>query len=94
MALRERREGLDGKLAADNTCKAPTSPLSTTVDNAAAGTHACYSYDGCSAGHPIEWCVFGKQQGCTGGDHSPAPCDKGATKPWNPQQVWDFITQF
>jgi len=81
-------------LAADNTCTAPTSPLSTTVDNAAAGTHVCYSYDGCSAGHPVEWCVFGKQQGCTGGDHSPTPCDKGATKPWNPQQVWDFMTQF
>jgi poly(3-hydroxybutyrate) depolymerase len=81
-------------LAADNGCKTPSPPLSGTVDMAAAGGHMCYSYDGCSAGHPVEWCVFGKQEGCTGGDHSPTPCDKGATKPWNPQQVWDFITQF
>jgi poly(3-hydroxybutyrate) depolymerase len=81
-------------LAADNGCKAPTSSLATTVDNAGAGTHTCYSYDGCSAGHPVQWCVFGKQEGCTGGDHSPTPCDKSATKPWNPQQVWNFITQF
>jgi poly(3-hydroxybutyrate) depolymerase len=81
-------------LAADNGCKAPSPPLSGTVDMAAPGTHMCYSYDGCSAGHPVEWCVFGKQEGCSGGDHSPTPCDKGATKPWNPQQVWSFITQF
>ena len=81
-------------LAADNGCKTPSSPLAGTVDMAAAGMHMCYSYEGCSAGHPVEWCAFGRQQGCTAGDHSPTPCDKGATKPWNPQQVWDFITQF
>src|SRR6185369_1349465 len=50
-------------LAADNGCRAPSPPLSGTVDVAAAGTHMCYSYQGCSAGHPVEWCAFGTQQG-------------------------------
>jgi predicted esterase len=81
-------------LAADNGCKTPSPPLSGTVDMTASGTHMCYSYEGCSAGHPVEWCAFGTQQGCTSGDHSPSPCDKGASKTWNPQQVWNFITQF
>ncbi len=81
-------------LAADNGCKTPSPSLASTVDMTAAGTHMCYSYDGCSAGHPVEWCVFGKQEGCTSGDHSPTPCDKGASKPWEPAEVWKFISQF
>jgi poly(3-hydroxybutyrate) depolymerase len=81
-------------LAMDNGCTAPSTPLAGTVDMAAPGMHQCYSYQGCSAGHPVQWCAFGKQQGCTGGDHSPSPCDMGAKTSWNPQEVWNFISQF
>jgi len=32
-------------------------------------TYVCTNYQGCSAGHPTEWCAF------DGGGHTPAPID-------------------
>ena len=79
--------GSRDNLAADNGCKTPSPPLSGTVDMAAAGTHMCYSYDGCSAGHPTEYCVFN-------GPHGWEPVDPGQKTSWDAPEAWKFITQF
>lgn len=53
----------------------------------ASGMHACTTYAGCSAGHPVEWCAFS-------GDHLVDPRDSGQSTSWNPARSWAFITQF
>jgi hypothetical protein len=57
------------------------------------GGHICTNYAGCSAGHPLRWCVH--QSG-----HTPAPLDGsgGLYGPggssWTPQDVWTWMTSF
>jgi polyhydroxybutyrate depolymerase len=75
-----------------NGCTAQTPPLA--ADNA----HSCVSFEGCSAGHPVRFCNFGKGQnnpkaGGPGG-HYPSPKDPGQTTSWVPAEAWKFITQF
>ena len=66
----------------NNGCTAQTTP------DPPAGGHVCTTYQGCSSGHPVRWCTF------DGGTHTPSPVDNGATETWNPQEAWDFFTQF
>jgi poly(3-hydroxybutyrate) depolymerase len=75
-----------------NTCMAQTPPKA--ADNA----HTCVSFEGCSAGHPVRFCNFGKGEnnpkpGGPGG-HYPSPKDPGQTTSWVPAEAWKFITQF
>lgn len=75
-----------------NGCTAQTPPLA--ADNA----HTCISYEGCSAGHPVRMCNFGKGEnnpkaGGPGG-HYPSPKDPGQTTSWVPAEAWKFISQF
>jgi len=68
------------------------------------GGHICTNYAGCSAGHPVRWCVH--QSG-----HGPGPVDgtsdlynSCATAPktcstscpctWTPDDVWSWLTSF
>ncbi len=68
------------------------------------GGHVCTNYAGCSAGHPLRWCVH--QSG-----HAPGPVDgtsdlynSCATPPkscsttcpctWTPDDVWSWLTSF
>jgi len=68
------------------------------------GGHVCTNYSGCSAGHPVRWCVH--QSG-----HTPGPIDgtsdlynSCATPPkscsttcpctWTPDDVWSWLTSF
>jgi hypothetical protein len=68
------------------------------------GGHVCTNYSGCSAGHPLRWCVH--QSG-----HAPGPVDgtadlynSCATPPkscssscpctWTPDDVWSWLTSF
>ena len=76
--------------AQSNGCAAPNPPLN---DNPAPATHTCTSYLSCSAGHPLRWCVFGSQAGITQ-DHTPSPRDGKSNLTWNPEEVWNFVTQF
>lgn len=54
---------------------------------ASTGGHSCYSYKGCSAGHPVHWCSFD-------GPHTPSPTDSGQRTSWMPAEVWPFVSQF
>ena len=90
----EYSEGLNvlGIFTALNTCTAQTPPMA--ADNA----HTCVSFDGCSAGHPVRFCNFGKGEnnpkaGGPGG-HYPSPKDPSQTTSWVPAEAWKFITQF
>jgi hypothetical protein len=66
------------------------------------GGHICTNYTGCSAGHPLRWCV-------SQSDHGPGPIDgtsdlynSCATPPktcsatcpctWTPDDVWSWLT--
>jgi poly(3-hydroxybutyrate) depolymerase len=75
-----------------NGCTAQTPPMA--ADNA----HTCVSFAGCSAGHPVRFCNFGKGEnnpkaGGPGG-HYPSPKDPGQTTSWVPAEAWKFIEQF
>lgn len=75
-----------------NTCMAQTPQM------AADDAHTCMSFDGCSTGHPVRFCNFGKGEnnpkpGGPGG-HYPSPKDPGQTTSWVPAEAWKFITQF
>ncbi len=75
-----------------NGCTQQTAPL------AANDAHSCVTLEGCSAGHPVRTCNFGKgqnnpKQGGPGG-HYPSPKDPGQTTSWVPAEAWKFITQF
>ena len=65
----------------NNGCTAQTTPTPPS------GGHVCTSYDGCSTGHPVRWCAFD-------GPHTPSPKDNGASSTWDPQEAWNFFTQF
>jgi poly(3-hydroxybutyrate) depolymerase len=61
-------------------------PSSTTFP-AAGQPHTCTNYNGCSSGHPTEYCVFN-------GPHGWEPRDPGQTMSWNGPEAWKFISQF
>lgn len=77
-------ETVQAKFAALNGCTAV--PASTTYP-ASGQPHTCTHYQGCSAGHPTEYCVFN-------GPHGWEPVDPGQTTSWDPPEAWKFITQF
>ncbi len=61
-------------------------PESTTFPSSGQ-PHKCTYYEGCSAGHPTEYCVFN-------GAHGWEPVDPGESTSWNAPEAWKFITQF
>lgn len=54
-------------------------------------THTCTNYTGCSAGHPLRWCVHGS-------GHTPAPIDGSSSlygpggSSWVPGDLWPWLT--
>ena len=78
---------LRDKFVKNNTCTAQNPP------QPAAGslTHTCASYSGCSAGHPLRWCVHGS-------GHTPAPIDGSSSlygpggSSWVPGDLWPWLT--
>jgi poly(3-hydroxybutyrate) depolymerase len=53
-------------------------------------THTCTTYEGCTAGYPVEWCAFD-------GGHTPGVVDGGGddgARTWTKTEVWKFFTQF
>jgi len=72
------------QFAAVNGCTA----VSSSITFPASGQpHTCTIYQGCSAGHPTEYCVFN-------GSHGWEPKDPGQTTSWDAPEAWKFITQF
>jgi poly(3-hydroxybutyrate) depolymerase len=66
------------------TQQSPPEPKSGSL------THTCTNYEGCSAGHPVEWCAFD-------GGHTPGIVDGGGddgAKTWTKTETWKFFTQF
>jgi len=78
--------GLRDKFVQNNGCTAQSPPEPA----AGSGMHTCTSYQGCSSGHPVEWCAFD-------GGHTPGHVDGGGddgAKTWTKGEVWKFFTQF
>ena len=53
-------------------------------------THTCTTYQGCTSGHPVEWCAFD-------GGHTPGMVDGGGddgARTWTKGEVWKFFMQF
>jgi len=73
--------GQSDKFAKWNGCTVTTFPTPP------AGGHICSDYTGCSAGHPVRWCLFDA-------GHMPDPKDSGKSSSWMPAEVWTFLTQF
>ncbi|MGE5783941.1 MAG: hypothetical protein ACM3ZE_05090 [Myxococcales bacterium] len=78
--------GLRDTFVKNNGCTAqnPAEPA------AGSRTHVCTKYQGCSSGHPVEWCAFD-------GGHTPGNVDGGGddgAKTWTKGEVWKFFTQF
>jgi poly(3-hydroxybutyrate) depolymerase len=76
------------KFVQNNGC----SPMSPPEPGQGSLTHICTSYSGCSAGHPIRWCVHGS-------GHTPAPVDGSSSlvdgiNTWSPGEVWNWLTSF
>jgi poly(3-hydroxybutyrate) depolymerase len=72
------------QFAAVNGCTA----VSSSITFPASGQpHTCTIYQGCSADHPTEYCVFN-------GSHGWEPKDPGQTTSWDAPEAWKFITQF
>jgi poly(3-hydroxybutyrate) depolymerase len=59
----------------------------TTFPNPPAGGHICSDYTGCSAGHPVRWCLFDA-------GHMADPKESGKSSSWMPSEVWTFLSQF
>lgn len=93
------KDPLIGQRKCPATATAPPSP---SPDYLSPGGHICTNYSGCSAGHPIRWCV-------SQSDHGPGPIDgtpdlynSCATPPktcsascpctWTPDDVWTWLT--
>ena len=78
---------LRDKFVKNNACTGQNPP------QPAAGslTHTCTSYSGCSAGHPLRWCVHGS-------GHTPAPIDGSSSlygpggSSWVPGDLWPWLT--
>jgi poly(3-hydroxybutyrate) depolymerase len=75
--------GLRDHFAKVNGCTSQTAPDAMQ----GSGAHVCTKYQGCSDGHPVEYCSFD-------GGHMWNPADRGQSKSWNPDESWRFITQF
>lgn len=73
--------GQSDKFAKWNGCTITTFPTPPT------GGHICSDYTGCSAGHPVRWCLFDA-------GHMPDPKDSGKSSSWMPSDVWTFFSQF
>jgi poly(3-hydroxybutyrate) depolymerase len=76
---------LRDKFVTNNVCTKPAN-----VPEASSSTHVCYTYQGCKAGYPVEWCTFN-------GGHTPGNVDGGGddgAKTWTKGEVWKFFTQF
>jgi hypothetical protein len=66
------------------------------------GGHICTNYSGCSAGHPLRWCVSQSAHGPGPIDGNPSLYNPCATPPntcspscpctWTPDDVWSWLT--
>jgi poly(3-hydroxybutyrate) depolymerase len=78
---------LRDKFVKNNSCTTqnPPQPANGSL------THTCTSYSGCSAGHPLRWCVHGS-------GHTPAPVDGSSSlygpggSSWVPGDLWPWLT--
>jgi len=68
------------------------------------GGHVCTDYAGCSAGHPVRWCVHQSGHGPGPVDGSsdlynscatpPKTCSSSCPCTWTPDDVWSWLTSF
>jgi poly(3-hydroxybutyrate) depolymerase len=78
---------LRDKFVKNNACTTqnPPQPANGSL------THTCTNYAGCSAGHPLRWCVHGS-------GHTPAPIDGSSSlygpggSSWVPGDLWPWLT--
>jgi poly(3-hydroxybutyrate) depolymerase len=78
---------LRDKFVKNNACTTqnPPQPANGSL------THTCTNYSGCSAGHPLRWCVHGS-------GHTPAPIDGNSSlygpggSSWVPGDLWPWLT--
>ena len=66
-------------------------------------THVCTDYAGCSAGHPLRWCVHGSGHGNAIVDGTsdlynscatpPKTCSDSCKCTWVPEDVWSWMTK-
>jgi len=78
---------LRDKFVKNNACTTqnPPQPANGSL------THTCTNYSGCSAGHPLRWCVHGS-------GHTPAPVDGSSSlygpggSSWVPGDLWPWLT--
>jgi len=91
------------KFVANNGCTAQSPPQpSPAPPYLTSGGHICTNYAGCSAGHPVRWCVH--QSGHTpqpvdgSGDlanscaNAPKTCSSACPCTWTPDDVWSWLT--
>ena len=88
------------KFAKNNGCTIPATepPRPASISDA----HICTNYTGCSAGHPLRWCVHPAGHGNAIVDGTTDVYNSCATPPktcsdtckctWVPQDVWSFFT--
>lgn len=88
------------RFAKNNGCTLPASepPRPSSISQA----HICTNYTGCSAGHPLRWCVHPAGHGNAIVDGTadlyntcatpPKTCSTSCPCTWVPQDVWSFFT--
>jgi len=88
------------KFAKNNGCTIPATEPSrpTSISQ----SHICTDYTGCSAGHPLRWCVHPAGHGNAIVDGTadlynscatpPKTCSDSCKCTWVPQDVWSFFT--
>jgi poly(3-hydroxybutyrate) depolymerase len=77
-------EVIQAQFAAVDGCTAQDAGIPATGSGL---PHICTKYQGCSPGHPVEYCGFD-------GPHGWDPVDPGQSTSWDPPEAWKFITQF
>jgi poly(3-hydroxybutyrate) depolymerase len=75
--------GIRDKFVKLNGCD-PMANLSPAVGS---GKHTKMVYQGCDVGYPVTWIEYD-------GGHTPRPTDKGASKTFAADEVWEFFSQF
>jgi poly(3-hydroxybutyrate) depolymerase len=93
-------KGLRDTFVKNNGCTGPTTepPRPQSISEA----HICTDYTGCSAGHPLRWCVHPAGHGNAIVDGTadlyntcatpPKTCSDSCKCTWVPAEVWKFFT--